>query len=104
MSEGQTNLINHKEENNKDNCEIKNINIINDENIEFNNPEENLDIEIGTQKKKRYFGIDLIRVFSCFLVILFHSGCIYYIDDKGGLIKNDPIQDRCNESPQGERL
>ena len=88
MSEGQTNLINPKEENNKDNSEIKDINIINDENIEFNNPKENLEIEIDTQKKKRYFGIDLIRVFSCFLVILFHSGCIYYIDEKGGLIKN----------------
>ena len=40
-------------------------------------------------KKKRYFGIDLIRVIACFLVMLTHSGEIYYINDEGGLIKDD---------------
>lgn len=39
--------------------------------------------------KKRYFGIDLIRVIACFLVMLIHSGEIYYINDEGGLIKDD---------------
>ena len=39
--------------------------------------------------KKRYFGIDLIRVVACFLVMQTHAGEIYYIDDSGGLIKND---------------
>jgi len=39
--------------------------------------------------KKRYFGIDLIRVIACFLVMLTHSGEIYYINDEGGLIKDD---------------
>ena len=40
-------------------------------------------------RKKRYFGIDLIRVIACFLVMLTHSGEIYYINDEGGLIKDD---------------
>ena len=39
--------------------------------------------------KKRYFGIDLIRVIACFLVMLIHSGEIYYINDEGGLIKDE---------------
>ena len=39
------------------------------------------------QEKKRYFGIDLIRVFACYLVMQTHAGEIYYIGDKGVLIK-----------------
>lgn len=38
---------------------------------------------------KRFFGIDLIRVLSCYLVVQTHSGEFYYIDSKGGFIKND---------------
>ena len=43
----------------------------------------------SSKKPKRYFGIDLIRVLACFLVIEIHSGQLYYIDSEGGLIKNE---------------
>ena len=92
MKDYQSNLINLKEENNKEKIEKNEINSINDENIEINIPKENnIEKEIinKVKKKKRYFGIDLIRVLSCFLVILFHSGCLYYIDEEGGLIKSE---------------
>ena len=39
--------------------------------------------------KKRYFGIDLIRVIACFLVMLVHSGEVYYINDDGDVIHDD---------------
>ena len=57
-----------------------------------NNIEEKLIKEINqdeSQQKKRYFGIDLIRVIACFLVMQTHAGEIYYIDDDGGLIRNE---------------
>jgi len=66
----------------------------NDEKPEINasNIEETLIKEINKdipKTKKRYFGIDLIRVVACFLVMQTHAGEIYYIDDDGGLIRND---------------
>ena len=48
------------------------------------------DINKNTSKEqKRYFGIDLIRVLACFLVIQIHSGQLYYINSEGGLIKSE---------------
>ena len=66
----------------------------NEQKQEFNlstNIEENLikDINEDAPKlKKRNFGIDLIRVIACFLVMQTHSGEIYYINDDGSLNKN----------------
>ena len=52
--------------------------------------EMNKEIYKDTPKtKKRFFGIDLIRVLSCFLVMQIHSGQLYYIDSEGGLVKNE---------------
>ena len=42
--------------------------------------------EISSPKTKRFFGIDLIRVFACYLVMQTHAGELYYIGDKGVLI------------------
>ena len=58
------------------------------------NPEKEITSEIVPDQKektppKRYFGIDVIRVLACYLVIQTHSGEFYYIDSKGGFIKND---------------
>ena len=66
----------------------------NEQKQEFNlstNIEEKLikDINEDAPKlKKRNFGIDLIRVIACFLVMQTHSGEIYYINDDGSLNKN----------------
>ena len=68
-----------------DNSEIK-------PEVNDNNLEEKLIKEINrdeSHQKKRYFGIDLIRVVACFLVMQTHAGEIYYIDDNGGLIKDE---------------
>jgi surface polysaccharide O-acyltransferase-like enzyme len=43
-------------------------------------------LEEKPKEKKRYFGIDLIRVFACYLVIQTHAGEIYYIGDGGILL------------------
>ena len=58
---------------------------------EFNTLDEKMiqDIkEDPSKKKKRYFGLDLIRVLACFLVMQTHAGELYYIDPKGDLIKD----------------
>ena len=76
---------------------ISSINQIDDDepiilDVKNENNEEKLieDINKNTSKEpKRYFGIDLIRVLACFLVIEIHSGQLYYIDSEGGLIKSD---------------
>ena len=76
---------------------ISSINQIDDDepiilDVKNENNEEKLieDINKNTSKEpKRYFGIDLIRVHACFLVIEIHSGQLYYIDSEGGLIKSD---------------
>ena len=76
---------------------ISSINQIDDDepiilDVKNDNNEEKLieDINKNTSKEpKRYFGIDLIRVLACFLVIEIHSGQLYYIDSEGGLIKSD---------------
>ena len=56
-----------------------------------NNEEKPIEgINKNTSKEpKRYFGIDLIRVLACFLVIQIHPGKLYYIDSEGGLIKSE---------------
>lgn len=66
----------------------------NDEKPEINasNIEETLIKEIDKEiakTNKRYFGIDLIRVVACFLVMQTHAGEIYYIEDNGDLIRNE---------------
>ena len=66
----------------------------NDEKPEINasNLEESLIKEINKdipKTTKRYFGIDLIRVVACFLVMQTHAGEIYYIEDSGDLIRNE---------------
>ena len=66
----------------------------NDEKPEINasNIEESLIKEINKdipKTSKRYFGIDLIRVVACFLVMQTHAGEIYYIADNGDLIRNE---------------
>ena len=66
----------------------------NDEKPEINasNIEESLIKEINKdipKTTKRYFGIDLIRVVACFLVMQTHAGEIYYIEDNGDLIRNE---------------
>ena len=90
-----------KEENlieNKDEDKDKKENEINTENDEkrptMKSIDENLvrDVNENTnknEKKKRYFGIDLIRVLACFLVVFTHAGELYYIDANGGLIRNE---------------
>ena len=41
------------------------------------------------KEKKRYFGIDLIRVFACYLVMQTHAGELYYIGPTGALLKDE---------------
>ena len=95
MLEEKINLENNQEQDKKENERIT-------ENSNYDKPEINtLNSEIveklidGSKEeisqkyeKKRYFGIDLIRVLACFLVMQTHAGEIYYIDDEGGLIKD----------------
>ena len=51
--------------------------------------EKNIIEKIESPKeKKRFFGIDLIRVFACYLVMQTHAGEIYYIGDGGVLLKD----------------
>ena len=68
-----------KNEENNDKEEL----LIND--IKKKNSLENIP---QSKEKKRYFGIDLIRVFACYLVMQTHAGELYYIGDKGVLIKD----------------
>ena len=86
---------------NKDFDDAVKLEIKNEENekiLEINplNMNEKLIDEINKETKKdepkakkRYFGIDLIRVLSCFLVMQIHSGQLYYIDSEGGLVKTE---------------
>ena len=72
--------------------EVKMENDENNPEINPSNKNENLIEEINKNNskiKKRYFGIDLIRVLACFLVMQIHSGQLYYIDSEGGLMKNE---------------
>jgi surface polysaccharide O-acyltransferase-like enzyme len=65
-------------------------NIIKTKKNQINDKEEPLIKDmIETKEKKRYFGIDLIRVFACYLVIQTHAGEIYYIGDRGVLLKDE---------------
>ena len=77
----------NKNEQQEQNNEIK------EENEEKNNldNEELLikKVEEQPKEKKRYFGIDLIRVFACYLVMQTHAGEIYYIGDGGVLLTGD---------------
>ena len=45
--------------------------------------------KVGTKEKKRYFGIDFIRVLACYLVMQTHAGELYYIGDGGVLLRWD---------------
>jgi len=81
MSEENISSINHIDDDEPIILDVKN-----------ENNEEKLieDINKNTSKEpKRYFGIDLIRVLACFLVIEIHSGQLYYIVSEGGLIKSE---------------
>ena len=75
-------------EQNSEKLSVKNSN--DKEDIIINEKEEQkLLNELETSKtKKRFFGIDLIRVFACYLVMQTHAGELYYIGDKGVLIKD----------------
>ena len=57
------------------------FNDLNDENILNSSSKSDTNLS-----KKRYFGIDLIRVIACFLVMQTHAGEIFYIDTNGDLI------------------
>ena len=57
------------------------FNDLNDENILSSSSKSDTNLS-----KKRYFGIDLIRVIACFLVMQTHAGEIFYIDTNGDLI------------------
>ena len=60
--------------------EVKMENDENNPEINPSNKNENLIEEINKNNskiKKRYFGIDLIRVLACFLVMQIHSGQLY---------------------------
>jgi len=82
-----------KEEKEKEEKEINTEN--NDKKPTMKTLDENIvkeivaDVDISKiEIKKRYFGIDLIRVLACFLVVLTHAGELYYIDPNGDLIRN----------------
>ena len=82
-----------KEEKEKEEKEINTEN--NDKRPTMKTLDENIvkeivaDVDISKiEIKKRYFGIDLIRVLACFLVVLTHAGELYYIDPNGDLIRN----------------
>ena len=82
-----------KEEKEKEKKEINTEN--NDKRPTMKTLDENIvkevvaDVDISKiEIKKRYFGIDLIRVLACFLVVLTHAGELYYIDPNGDLIRN----------------
>ena len=77
---------------NKDDSTNKNIEKTNDKEellineIDGGNLIQKMD---SPKEKKRYFGIDLIRVFACYLVMQTHAGELYYIGDGGVLLKHD---------------
>ena len=77
---------------NKDDSTNKNIEKTNDKEellineIDGGNLIQKMD---APKEKKRYFGIDLIRVFACYLVMQTHAGELYYIGDGGVLLKHD---------------
>ena len=64
---------------------------IKNKNNQLNDKKEPLINEITEKKeKKRYFGIDLIRVIACYLVLLTHAGETFYMGDGFvTLIKSD---------------
>ena len=66
-------------------------NIIKTKKNQINDKEEPLIKDmIETKEKKRYFGIDLIRVLACYLVLLTHAGETFYMGDGFvALIKSD---------------
>ena len=80
-----------EKKNEKNNEKIEN----NDERISENPIIEKVDTNeellikknIGTKEKKRYFGIDFIRVLACYLVMQTHAGELYYIGDGGVLLR-----------------
>ena len=43
------------------------------------------------QKRPRYFGIDILRVFSCYMVMQIHSGECYYLDEGGIMAGTGPF-------------
>ena len=92
MSEENQNSTNENKNDEKIKKEIEVENNDEKPEISASNIEETLINEIkqdNSKTKKRYFGIDLIRVVACFLVMQIHAGEIFYIDDNGGLIKNE---------------
>ena len=96
MLEEKINLENNQEQDKKENERITEnsnydkpeINTLNSEALEKLIDGSKEEISQQKSEKKRYFGIDLIRVLACFLVMQTHAGEIYYIDDEGGLIKD----------------
>lgn len=96
MLEEKINLENNQEQDKKENERITEnsnydkpeINTLNSEALEKLIDGSKEEISQQKSEKKRYFGIDLIRVVACFLVMQTHAGEIYYIDDEGGLIKD----------------
>ena len=77
---------------NKDDSSNKNIEKTNDKEellineVDGGNLIQKMD---APKEKKRYFGIDLIRVFACYLVMQTHAGELYYIGEGGVLLKHD---------------
>ena len=93
FSKNQENNMKNEPKEEKNNKEINlNEEKSNDnEEILISNKEKNdlLEKIDKPQEKKRYFGIDLIRVFACYLVMQTHAGEIYYIGDGGVLLKDE---------------
>ena len=90
MLEEKINLENNQEQDKKENERITEnsnydkpeINTLNSEALEKLIDGSKEEISQQKSEKKRYFGIDLIRVVACFLVMQTHAGEIYYIDDE----------------------
>ena len=82
--EEEPNKTEKKDKENVEKLEDKEELLINEK--EDNNLVEKID---KPKEKKRFFGIDLIRVFACYLVMQTHAGELYYIGDGGVLLKND---------------
>lgn len=75
MSEGNNENIKETEEK-SNNTKIDEK----DEKLILDNPDK-------VTKKERYFGIDVIRVLACYLVMQTHAGEFYYINTKDGSVK-----------------
>ena len=70
--------------------EEREYNNIDNKNSQINDNEPLIEGKIEQKEKHRYFGIDLIRVVACYLVLLTHAGETFYMGNGFvALIKSD---------------